>query len=71
MECRLITIQVRDTWETKLPDLEKQLSDVLGVSWTVDIDPKAVYPYAVEGYAKESLGSCLVEYVEATIQLCV
>lgn len=50
---------VRDEWENKKADLEKQLSDILTVPWTVDIDPKQVYAYAGDGYAKDSLGSCI------------
>ena len=38
---------------------EKQLSDVLTVPWTVDVNPNQLYAYAADGYAKESLGSCI------------
>ncbi|KAJ9149791.1 hypothetical protein NKR23_g4092 [Pleurostoma richardsiae] len=58
---------VRDNWEEKKPDFEKQLSEALSVPWTIDIDPKAIYPYAKEGYAKESLGKCIADYVESAI----
>lgn len=50
---------VRDEYEQKKEELEKQLSGVLGTTWTVDIDPKQVYAYAGDGYAKDSLGACI------------
>jgi hypothetical protein len=50
---------VRDEWESKKGDLEKKLAGILGVEWTLDVQPNALYPYATEGYAKDSLGSCI------------
>ncbi|KAK3989905.1 hypothetical protein QBC44DRAFT_381029 [Cladorrhinum sp. PSN332] len=58
---------VRDEWDNNKADLEKQLSDLLGTSWTTDINPLAIYPYHNDGYAKESLGSCIKAYVEGAI----
>ncbi|KAL0780941.1 hypothetical protein CaCOL14_002276 [Colletotrichum acutatum] len=59
---------IRDDWENKKEDLQKQLSDVLGAEWTLkDINPNALYPYAQDGYAKESLGSCIEQYVSEAI----
>ncbi|TPX18166.1 uncharacterized protein E0L32_002675 [Thyridium curvatum] len=58
---------IRDDWESKKDDLEKQLSEVLGTAWTVDIDPAAIWPYHGDGWAKESVGSCLAAYVEGAI----
>ncbi|KAL2880844.1 hypothetical protein SGCOL_003871 [Colletotrichum sp. CLE4] len=59
---------IRDEWESKKEDLQKELSDVLGEEWTLkDINPSALYPYAVDGYAKESLGSCIEQYVSSAI----
>ena len=46
-------------------DLEKQLSDLLGAAWTIDINPLAIWPYHDDGYAKESLGSCIKAYVQS------
>ncbi|GJN83194.1 hypothetical protein VFPFJ_11152 [Purpureocillium lilacinum] len=54
---------VRDDWESKKPEFEKSLSDILGEQWTIDINPNQIYAYAVDGYAKESLGSMLAAYV--------
>lgn len=54
-----LTIEVRDDWENKKTDHEQKLSDVLGQPWTVDINPLALFPYAKDGYAKESTGSMI------------
>ncbi|KAK4200025.1 hypothetical protein QBC40DRAFT_75848 [Triangularia verruculosa] len=58
---------VRDEWDNNKADLEKQLSEILGTDWTVEADPKAIWPYHNDGYAKESLGSCIKAYVEGAI----
>jgi hypothetical protein len=50
---------VRDEWDNKKGEIEKQLSDVLTVPWTVDVNPNQIYAYAIDGYGKESLGSCI------------
>jgi hypothetical protein len=50
---------VRDEWEAKKPDLEKQLSELLGEAWTFDVNPQAIWPYATDSFAKDRLGSCL------------
>ncbi|KAK3329885.1 hypothetical protein B0H66DRAFT_40504 [Apodospora peruviana] len=58
---------LRDEWENHKADLEKQLSELLGEIWTIDINPNAIWPYHGDGYAKESLGSCIKSYVEGAI----
>ncbi|KAK5658928.1 hypothetical protein OQA88_1744 [Cercophora sp. LCS_1] len=58
---------VRDEWDNNKKDLEQQLSEILGQEWTVDINPNAVWPYHNDGYAKESLGSCIKSYVEGAV----
>ncbi|CAI0645191.1 unnamed protein product [Colletotrichum noveboracense] len=59
---------IRDDWESKKEDLQKQLSDVLGAEWTLnDINPNELYPYAGHGYAKQSLGSCIAQYITSAI----
>ncbi|RSM20603.1 hypothetical protein CDV31_000581 [Fusarium ambrosium] len=56
---------IRDGWENKKEEWEKKLSDLLGESWTIDIDPKALYPYAeADSWASTSLGDCINGYVE-------
>ncbi|KAK2746325.1 hypothetical protein FQN57_003207 [Myotisia sp. PD_48] len=55
---------VRDEWESNKPDLENQLSELLSEAWTIDINPSAIWPYHNDGYAKDSLGSCIKAYVE-------
>ena len=44
--------------------MEKKLTQTLGsVSWTIDVNPNAIYVYAAEGsYGQNSLGSCLYTY---------
>ncbi|KAJ6445393.1 ATP binding protein [Purpureocillium lavendulum] len=54
---------IRDDWESKKAEFEKSISDILGESWTIDINPNQIYAYAIDGYAKESLGSMLAAYV--------
>ncbi len=56
---------VRDELDNNKADLEKQLSDLLGAAWTIDINPLAIWPYHDDGYAKESLGSCIKAYVQS------
>ncbi|KAH0441919.1 hypothetical protein CcaCcLH18_01779 [Colletotrichum camelliae] len=59
---------IRDDWESKKEDLQKELSDVLGAEWTLnDINPNELYPYAGDGYAKQSLGSCIAQYITSAI----
>lgn len=42
--------------------MTQMLSEVLGTEWTLDADLKQIYAYAQDGYAKESLGSCVAKY---------
>ncbi|KAK1826369.1 hypothetical protein QBC39DRAFT_364548 [Podospora conica] len=58
---------VRDEWDSVKEDLTSQLTQVLGEEWTIDITPAAIWPYHDDGYAKESLGSCIKAYVEGAI----
>ncbi|KAK0748392.1 hypothetical protein B0T21DRAFT_344057 [Apiosordaria backusii] len=58
---------VRDEYDNNKADLEKQLSEILGTDWTIEADPKAIWPYHNDGYAKESLGSCIKAYIEGAI----
>ncbi|KAK8069602.1 hypothetical protein PG994_006218 [Apiospora phragmitis] len=58
---------VRDDWDNKKPEIEKELSDILTVPWTVEVNPNEVFAYAVDGYAKESLGSCIAAYSKGAI----
>lgn len=54
---------VRDEWEQKQEELQKTLCEVFGTEWTFEADLKQIYAYAEDGYAKQSLGSCVHEYV--------
>ncbi|OAR03015.1 hypothetical protein LLEC1_06071 [Akanthomyces lecanii] len=59
---------IRDNWEAKKEESKKELSEVLGQAWTVDIDPKNIYPYGEDGsWAKESTGAMIAEYVRCAV----
>ncbi|KAK7757513.1 hypothetical protein SLS62_000528 [Diatrype stigma] len=62
-----LIVVVRDEWDNKKANFEKQLSDILTVPWTIDVNPNQIYAYAKDGYAKESLGNCLASYFEGAI----
>ncbi|KAK1757870.1 hypothetical protein QBC47DRAFT_166326 [Echria macrotheca] len=57
----------RDEYDANKADLEKQLSEVLGTAWTVEVNPNAIWPYHNDGYAKDSLGSCIKGYIDGAI----
>ncbi|KAJ7073605.1 hypothetical protein C8F01DRAFT_1241900 [Mycena amicta] len=61
---------VRDEYENRKAEFEKQLSDLLGVSWTYDFDILAVYPYAEKtdsAICKDTPGTVLRLYMEGVI----
>lgn len=57
----VLTNLVRDDWDAKKEAIAKKLSEILGVEWTIDVNPNQIYAYAKEGYAKENLGACIHE----------
>ncbi|KAH8645669.1 hypothetical protein BX600DRAFT_444235 [Xylariales sp. PMI_506] len=58
---------VRDEYDSKKENFAKDLSTVLSETWTIDVNPNLVFAYATDGYAKESLGSCLASYIDSAI----
>ncbi|KAI0880933.1 uncharacterized protein GGS22DRAFT_192770 [Annulohypoxylon maeteangense] len=58
---------IRDAWDNKKSGFEQQISDILTVPWTIDINPNQLFAYAEEGYAKESLGDCIASYINGAI----
>ncbi|KAI1164144.1 hypothetical protein F5B18DRAFT_650863 [Nemania serpens] len=58
---------VRDDWDAKKEAIAKKLSEILGVEWTIDVNPNQIYAYAKEGYAKENLGACIHEYFKNAV----
>lgn len=40
---------------------------MFGVLWTIEVNRNALYLYAREGYAKDSLGSCILMYINNAI----
>ncbi|KAI1424277.1 hypothetical protein F5Y12DRAFT_715423 [Xylaria sp. FL1777] len=57
---------VRDDWDAKKGDIQAKITELLGVEWTIDVNPNQVYAYATEDkrYARENLGSCIHEYFD-------
>ncbi|KAI1751041.1 hypothetical protein F4782DRAFT_201606 [Xylaria castorea] len=56
---------VRDDWDAKKGDVEAKISEILGVAWTIDVNPNQIYAYSESSaYAKERLGACLHEYFD-------
>jgi len=54
------TCSVRDGFEAKKEAHSSKLEKLLGVPWTFEIDPLAIFPYAEEGsYGNTSLGDCI------------
>jgi hypothetical protein len=49
--------------------MEKKLSDKLGVAWTIDINPLAIFPYAQDDWGKTSLGSIIYSYVDGAVYM--
>ncbi|KAF2807625.1 uncharacterized protein BDZ99DRAFT_464554 [Mytilinidion resinicola] len=61
-------IKLRDNFESKKEGLEKQLTDILGETWKIDINPNAIWAYAEDdSYGKDNLGACLHSYIADTI----
>jgi len=58
---------VRDEYEAKRAGWEKKMSEILGVAWTIDINPNAIWPYCKGSYGKDAIGSCIGSYVEGAI----
>ncbi|KAH8804601.1 hypothetical protein F5884DRAFT_418998 [Xylogone sp. PMI_703] len=58
----------RDNFESKKEDLEKQISEVLGAEWKIDVNPNAIFAYAEpNSYGHNSLGSCVTAYINGFI----
>ncbi|KAK7436899.1 hypothetical protein VKT23_018919 [Stygiomarasmius scandens] len=53
---------VRDNYESQKADLEKQISDLLGVEFKVNLNPNQIWAYNPEG-SNESPGGTLKRYV--------
>ncbi|KAH8832185.1 hypothetical protein DL96DRAFT_1678378 [Flagelloscypha sp. PMI_526] len=57
---------LRDEWEANKDGFDKKVSDLLGVDWSFDFDPLALYPYAeaTDNYSKEYFGRLFKQYGE-------
>ena len=51
-----LAFAVRDVREAAQLNLERKLSDLLGVPWKADIDISYIYTFAESGYAKDNPG---------------
>ncbi|KAH8679664.1 hypothetical protein BGZ60DRAFT_561205 [Tricladium varicosporioides] len=60
--------QVRDKYEAKKADWEKELSNLLGVEWKFEIDTAALWPYLKEENNKNSFGIMLANYVDGFVE---
>ncbi|CEJ92288.1 hypothetical protein VHEMI07948 [[Torrubiella] hemipterigena] len=60
---------VRDNFDNKKADMEKELSSALGQAWTIDVNINAIYPYAPnDNYGQHSPGSMTAEYIDSAIR---
>ena len=58
-----LTSIVRDGVENNREDLEKQISDILGETWKIDVNPNLIFAYAApDSYAATNLGGCIKGY---------
>ena len=54
---------MRDDLENNREDLEKRISDVLGETWKIDVNPNLIYAYAPpDSYPATNLGGCIKAY---------
>ncbi|ORY14574.1 hypothetical protein BCR34DRAFT_585744 [Clohesyomyces aquaticus] len=59
---------LRDTWEPKKPELEAELSQVMGVPWKLDINPNAIWVYAqADSWESKNIGTRIISYLESAI----
>ncbi|KAI1330466.1 hypothetical protein F5Y16DRAFT_363247 [Xylariaceae sp. FL0255] len=59
---------LRDDWEAKKEDLEKELSKVLDTPWTFSVDTNQIWPYAQNSWAKDNLGRVIADYFDGNIR---
>lgn len=57
-----MNVAVRYKWEIKIPELEANLSSIMGVPWKISVDAGYVYSFAVDRCAKESTGQLFTDY---------
>jgi len=58
---------VRDEFDSKKPELEAKLKEILGVEWTVDVNPNAIFPYCTDESGKSQLGRYIYGYINDAI----
>lgn len=65
---RISPFIVRDEWDVKRTEFEKQLSDLLGASWKITADTKLIYANVTDESYASRLGQVIVWYIEPLIQ---
>lgn len=58
---------VRDDFETKIPELEANLSSVLGQPWKISFDPGHLYTFANDRWSKEEPGQMFTQYIPLSL----
>ncbi|KAI9777860.1 MAG: hypothetical protein M1839_008537 [Geoglossum umbratile] len=56
----------RDVWEANKAQLEAKISQLLGVPWTVEVDPQVIYACG-QDWSKDRPGDVVVGYIEPLI----
>jgi len=57
---------VRDGYDSNKAKHESEISELLGETWTVDVDPLVVFPYCAEDQ-KARLGTIINSYIEGAV----
>ncbi|KAE9364278.1 hypothetical protein N431DRAFT_496826 [Stipitochalara longipes BDJ] len=60
----LVKKSIRDQWESKRPAYEAKISQLLGQSWTIEIDAHDACSNVFNEHARSSIGSIFNSYVE-------
>ncbi|BEI83705.1 hypothetical protein CcaverHIS002_0403090 [Cutaneotrichosporon cavernicola] len=57
---------VRDSFDSIKPELEKEISDMLGTAWTIEVDPKDIVPYLTND-TQGRAGDVIREYMNGAV----
>jgi hypothetical protein len=58
---------VRDSWEKEKDVISSKIANLLGESYTLDVDMHALYPYATSGYSQTRPGGMTKDYFDAFV----